>query len=200
MKPTNPRCCALLVTLAVLASPALADLAPPSYPLELSKKDRRMLEELACTDPHGVPAEKMEITTIEPGKLSWARADIVCKAHATFRQKPMSYSVYCAVLDGRWDCSKSDLRIVVPVDNREIIVSPGKYEPGFAYDTISKVARAGSFKNYSLAEIIRSSCALSPGLASEWVDIYCSGVRVTVSSWCPQAECPRIVSIVELMI
>ena len=197
MKPGNLRSRALLGVLAFLAFPALSITLIDSYPLALSKKDRRMLEQLACIGPHGVPAEKMEITTFEPGKVSGAHAAIDCKSHGMFRDKPMSYSVHCGVMEGKWDCSKGELRIVVPVDDREVIVRPGKYEPDFAYDTISKVGRAGWFNRYSLADVIKSECQMWPGMASEWTQIHCGGPTVTISSWCPQEECPRIVSIVQ---
>jgi hypothetical protein len=195
MKPSNLRSCALLAILDLLAFPALSTTVIDHYPLQLSKKDRRMLEQMACIGPHGVPAEKMEVSTFRPGKLSGAHAEIDCKSHGTFREKPMNYSVRCEVTEGKWQCTKGDLRIVVPVDDREVIVSPGSYEPGFAYDTIAKLAGAGWFKDYSLAEVISSTCRLSPGMASEWIDVSCVGGEVTISSWCPQDECPRIVSI-----
>lgn len=124
MKPGNVQSRAPLAMLALLAFPALSTTLIDLYPLQLSQKDRRMLEQLACIGPHGVPAEKMEITTFQPGKVSGAHAAIDCKSHGTFREKPMSYSVSCEVTEGKWGCSKGDL---VPAGRMSTIVSVAQW-------------------------------------------------------------------------
>ena len=86
-----------------MSTAAYGDFLLPPFEMSLSRVERRTLETLACTGPHGVKVKRI----VGTGFGNYVSgADIVCASHARIAGRSMFREVHCIRLavDKDWGC------------------------------------------------------------------------------------------------
>jgi hypothetical protein len=153
-----------IVATFVCSSSSSTMLIGNESPYELNASDIAVLDKVACRDPHRTSLETAEGLLHRARNYRSISAYVVCSSHERFKDKPMRFVVSCEQNGTRWECGEAALEMTVDVAGREVMLSLGGSEPAWAHDTIP-----------------------------EWLYVKCLGRVVTISTWCPQDECPSVV-------
>ncbi|WP_129649607.1 hypothetical protein [Peristeroidobacter agariperforans] len=165
----------------------------PTFPAALTAAEKAALERLVCKDTHHVPAEGIEAWSYDRATAN-ASADVLCRSHEAIAGKPVRYFARCERKEKSWSCQSGDIEVLVSVGTRELAVRwLGGIDRTWGVKVIEKLVADGWFRK-ELDAGESPQCDVGPGSAPEWVDVKCAGWAITVSSWCPQEACPRIVS------
>ncbi len=165
------------------------------HPLQLKASERARVERLACQDPHGLTMQALDGHTYGRGASVPAIAEVHCAAHDMFEGNPVHYLVQCAREQGEWSCHGQWNEILVGVGAERIPVRvEGKTPLALSYQVVQKVAGGGLFQGYPLRKALVPPCYVNRGAAQEFIDVKCEGWHIIVSTWCPQSECPRVLS------
>jgi hypothetical protein len=165
-----------------------------SFPLKLANAEQIQLEQMACSNLHGVGAEQMNARAYKRRPTSDAFAEVSCRSHGVFNRKPMRFVVRCERTKMQWKCSDAQLEIIVPVATKEVRVRPGNLSAEQATGIVRKIGSSGLFQNQPLLDMLQSPCELRPGSSRELIDVGCTGWVITMSAWCPTSDCPRVVA------
>lgn len=164
-------------------------------PLQLKAVERSTLEHLACQEPHGVSLQTLDGHTYGRGASVPAVAEVHCAAHGLFKGNPVHYVVQCSRERSEWRCQGEWNEILVGVDAEQIAVRvEGKTPLALSYQVVEKIAHGGRFQGYPLRKALVPPCYVSRGRAQEFIDVKCEGWHIIVSTWCPQSDCPRVLS------
>jgi hypothetical protein len=180
-------------TLACSSSGATTIIGDES-PLELSASDKEALEDVACRDPHRTSLDKAEGRLYEAPDERSVLAYVVCTPHSYFKDKPLRFVTNCEKHSRQWNCGEADLQMLVAVAEREVVLSLGGTEPAWAYELLHKLDAAGHISNDPRLIEERPYCSIRKSFVPEWYYVRCLGRLVTISTWCPQGDCPTVVS------
>jgi hypothetical protein len=100
----------------------------------------------------------------------------------------------CEKHSRQWNCGEADLQMLVAVAEREVVLSLGGTEPAWAYELLHKLDAAGHISNDPRLIEERTYCSIRKSFVPEWYYVRCLGRLVTISTWCPQGDCPTVVS------
>jgi len=166
-----------------------------THPLQLKMSERSTVERLACQEPHGLTMQTLDGHTYGRGVSVPAVAEVHCAAHDMFKGSPVHYVVQCAREHSEWSCQGEWNEILVDVGDERIPVRvEGKTSLALSYEVVQKVANGGRFQGYPLRKALVPPCYVNRGAAQEFIDVKCEGWHIIVSTWCPQSECPRVLS------
>jgi hypothetical protein len=166
----------------------------------LSAADRGTVGKLACS-PYQVEAESVGPASRWSGTGAGARVvhvPVRCAPHASDHGLPVRYQVRCQGGSGHWQCHEGREVLTVGTRLGEVSVEPGS----FTHEQAIRAVRAAADSNAFRAQIsaaLPSGCGLYVDVsmhASELVDLSCnSGHSFLISFWCPQGDCPRVLSV-----
>jgi hypothetical protein len=162
-----------------------------TYPVKLTEPERALIERTACTSPHAVGAEDIKPWTHQRGGRADG-AEVRCRPHTKTDGKDLRYFAQCSREKSAWTCGDGGLEIAVPVEDREVIVRFTDLPPAIAESMIVKLAKGGWLREqptHPLPEV----CEISKDSVPEWLRVDCDGWGITMSTWCPQDECPRVI-------
>jgi hypothetical protein len=183
----------LLFLISVAFAPQCFGLSTPiTYPIELTKQEVPSLEKLACRVPLGAKADRITAWRYDP-KSPDANAEVICLPHTDIEGRPVHGVVSCARSGGRWKCEAPQLRQLVSLSTGKLIVQLSEKGVIDAHDVIVKLAAKGWFKGAVEVDHI-PVCLVQPGPYEELRTVSCEGWRIIVSTWCPQNDCPRVIS------
>jgi len=169
--------------------------AAETHPLQLKTSERATVERLACQDPHGLAMQTLDGHTYGRGDSVPAVAEVHCAPHGMFKGNPVHYMVQCAREQSEWSCHGEWNEIVVEAGEDRIPVRvEGKTSLALSYQVVQTVANGGRFQGYPLRKTLVPPCYVNRGAAQEFIDVKCEGWHIIVSTWCPQTECPRVLS------
>lgn len=164
-------------------------------PLQLAASERSTVERLACQDPHGLGIQQIDGHAYGRGARAPAVAEVHCAPHGTFQGSPIHYVTQCAREQGQWSCQGQWSEILVGVGSDRIPVRvEGKTPLTLSRQVVQKIASGGMFQGYPLRKALAPPCYVHRGATQEFIDVKCEGWHIIVSTWCPQSECPRILS------
>jgi hypothetical protein len=123
-----------------------------------------------------------------------------CAPHARVNDRPSHYNVECRRDDDRrdrqWQCH-GWRAILVPTRIGDLSIEPGPYDNDFATRTV-RAALASSLFQREVREALSTGCRLAAnwdGQGEEIAELSCaSGHRFLFSFWCPQRDCPRLMT------
>ena len=199
---TTPRrafaCTALLCFLAGASIAGYGADAARRVPVTLSAQDRDQLGKLACAS-YQVDAESVGPAFRWSGDAAMSRvvyAPVRCAPH-TQTQPPAHYNVSCLRRDGRWQCQQGREALSVTTRFGDVSVEPGS----FSYTQAVQAVQAAAASNRFRAEIeaaLPTGCGLYVDVSAhtdELADLSCNnGHSFLISFWCPQQDCPRLLS------
>lgn len=181
---------------ACLALIATTVTAAEILPLAPTQAERSTLESAACRSRHDTGLEKIDGRAYGRGVNAAAVAEVHCVSNETFRSTPVRFVVPCSREGGTWQCQGDWRQFAVTAGTEQVDVRvEGRISLAQAYDVIQKLAHGGTFQGYPLHKALASPCYVHRGAAQEFIDVKCSGWHIIVSTWCPQSECPRVLSI-----
>jgi hypothetical protein len=164
-------------------------------PLKLTEAESADLADIACQSRHGVGIDRIDGQAYGRGAQASANAEVRCASHGQLKDGPMHYVAQCFREQGRWRCQGEWNEMLVAAGVEPIVVrAEGKMLPQQAHDAVLKIARSGEFQGQQLREVMASPCYVHRG-RDEFIDIKCRGWHITASLWCPQTECPRVISL-----
>ncbi|WP_028008063.1 hypothetical protein [Solimonas flava] len=188
-----------LLALLLLAGPAGA--GEPRTTGPLSAPVRAAVGELACAR-YGVAADSVEPVARQSGagaaSAHAVQVSVRCAAHASIDGQPARYQVDCRRDGERWRCG--DGREVLSVQTRlgEVAVEPGSFTPEQAIRAVRAAAASNRYRA-QIHEALASGCGLYVDVSAhmdEVVDLSCrSGHSFLISFWCPQGDCPRLLTV-----
>jgi hypothetical protein len=181
---------------AVLTLLSFGAMSAEPQPLQLTEAESSELADIACQERHGVGIEKIDGQSYGRGVQASANAEVHCASHGQLKGSPMHYVAQCFREQGRWRCQSEWNEMIVAAGGAEPIImrAEGKMLPQQAHDAVLKIATAGEFQGQKLREVMASPCYVHRG-RDEFIDIKCRGWHITASLWCPQTECPRVISL-----
>jgi hypothetical protein len=183
----------LVATLACSSSGATTIVGDVS-PLELSASDKEALEDVACRNPHRTSLDIAEGRVYEAPDERSVLAHVVCTPHSYFKDKPLRFVTNCEKPFRQWKCGESELQMLLAVAGRDVVLSAGGSELAWAYELLHKLDVAGHISNDPRVPDKRPYCSIRKSVIPEWYYVRCLGRVVTVSTWCPQGDCPSVVS------
>ncbi len=194
-----------LIFLTLLLATALPATAVTSldqtFPVNLSRNERLLLEQAVCGQKYGVAVAEIDARAFEEHASNANYADVKCRPHARLKDKPIYYVAQCAIHDKQWSCGQAELEMLVTLKERELVVRPGIVEPNLAYETMQKISTYGYFQAKSLDTALQSTCNIGMGNKPDLIEISCKRWSVTVSFWCPKTTeklaCPRVIFMTE---
>lgn len=188
------QCRPLLVATVLMLMSAGAQPAD-IFPLQLQEPERTEVERLACLSRHDIAAAKIAGRTYGRGATASAVAEVGCIPHGQFAGYPLRYVVECSREQGRWDCPSEWQEILVATGADPIAVRvEGTTSLTQAQRTIRSIANGGMFQGYPLSKTLVPPCYVHQGKTQEFIDVKCQGWHIIVTTWCPQSECPRVLS------
>jgi hypothetical protein len=165
-----------------------------SFPIDLSPIEERELEDLACKRKHGVLMDRVQAHRYQYESERSEYAQAFCKPHGSYEGKQMRYVVSCEKKRRDWKCGEPDLEVILAVGQADVAFSFGDLDFDWAYDAVSKLVKEGWLTaNRDDSNVIRR-CTLQRHFIPEWFSVHCLDREITISTWCPQEECPSIVS------
>lgn len=162
--------------------------------IELPKKDRAILETMVCREKYGVSLGRVDARLYKLHTHRSVSAQIFCAPHGLFHGKPMRYFSSSEREQKGWTCEEAGLEVFVDVGRREVAFSFGDSDPEWAYGTLVKLGATGWITDRLTSEEDNPRCWLQRATVPEWFTVHCLGWEITLSTWCPQGECPRVVS------
>ena len=190
----------LIFLLACWLFPAAASLADSTFPVDLSRDERLLLEQVVCGQKYGVAVAEIDARAFTVSAANAARAsyaDVKCRPHASLKGKPLYYVAQCARDGKQWSCGRAELETIVPLKERELLMRPGTVKPELAYEAIQKISTYGYFQAKSLDTALQSTCNMGMGEKPDLIEISCKRWSITVSFWCPaspaKTACPRVI-------
>lgn len=161
-----------------------------------------MIRQIACRD------YSVSVESIAPA-LRWTyggqfkpvlEVALRCAPHGSVNGLPSHYNVECRRDDDRlardWQCH-GWRAILVPTQIGEISVEPGPYSDDFATRTVHAALDTTRFQRQA-HDALPSGCRLASnwdGQGEEVAELSCaSGHRFLFSFWCPQGDCPRLLT------
>ena len=81
--------------------------------IELPKKDRAILETMACREKYGVSLWKMDARLYKLHTYRSVSVQVFCAQHGLFHGKPMRYFTSCEREKIGWTCEEADLEVFV---------------------------------------------------------------------------------------
>lgn len=183
----------LIATVLILIS---ASARPAEIlPLQLTQQERSEVEQMACQVRHGVASGKIDGRAYGRGTSASAVAEVSCAPHGQFAGYPLRHVVECSREQGKWDCPSEWQEILVATASDPIAVRvEGATTLVQAHRIIRTIAGAGMFQGYPLPKTLVPPCYVHQGKTQEFIDVKCRGWHVIVSTWCPQSDCPRVIS------
>jgi hypothetical protein len=163
--------CACALAGVVVSHSAFAILLE-TYPATLSASDRKQIEQVACTRPHGVSLQSLEAERYEKAPNATIYVALRCKSHGTLHSRVVNFRTACENSHGRWECESPILEIHFAVRGQDTAVSSGDLPDKLAVDMAMAVAASGTFQNESLADAVRSGCSLGHGLVQNDADLF----------------------------
>jgi hypothetical protein len=164
--------------------------------LQLSPKERAQLEAAACRSRHDVQVDRIDARSYGAGANAPAVAEVHCASHGESGGQPMHFVVQCARERQQWQCQGEWNELAVVLDTKSIAVRiEGKLSAADAVKTIRKIAASGKFQGYVLRDALVPPCYIQQQPGQEFIDVRCEGWHLIVSTWCPQGDCPRLISI-----
>jgi len=172
-------------------------------PFKLSKREQSFLEQRACTGQYGLKASKIRAyvfgaraaTDNKIGLEARTSAYVECESHGDFMGKPMHYIDDCDLVEGEWDCSPSQLEVIVPINGRDVKMRPwGGLTPEKSYALLKDISARGRFQGESLDKAIGNSCDVAKNKDPDIIELGCEA-SMSISYWCPQTKltgCPRV--------
>lgn len=193
----------LLALASIGAGAAGTNVGGQSRRVELSRQDRVTVRGLACT-PYGVGIESMAPA------LRWSyggrftpviEVSLRCAPHDRVNGLPSHYNVECRRdadrPDRAWQCLGWKA-ILVPTPIGDIAIEPGPYSDDFATRTVRAALDTSRFQ-HEVHTALPSGCRLASnwdGSGQELAELSCaSGHRFLFSFWCPQGDCPRLMTV-----
>ena len=116
-------------------------LAPISF--ELSRAERKVLEQAACIKLHGVKLDRAVGYYSGAEKIS---AIVRCEAHSRIAKYPVHYEVKCWKEDGYWDCWNTTEYLRARVDRRELFLEAPRTILQNAYGATRYLLENGRFE------------------------------------------------------
>lgn len=164
-------------------------------PLELSASDKGVLEKLVCREPHQMPLARADGTVFDDGFARAVSARVECAPHDHFKDKPIRFATDCKKDGQEWKCvMPSQLEMVVAVGERDVLLTISGTEPAWAHEAIRKLEVTGFIRNDAGVTAEAPRCSISRGMQiPEWYFVRCLGRAITISTWCPQGDCPTVV-------
>ena len=162
--------------------------------IDLSKKEKSNLETMVCRGEYGVSLGRVDARLYKADTYRSVSAQVFCAPHGLFHGKPMRYFTSCEREKKGWACEEAGLEVFVDVGGREVAFSFGDADPEWAYGTLVKLGVAGWITDRLTFETDSPRCRLQRASVPEWFTVHCLGWEITLSTWCPQGECPRVVS------
>lgn len=176
-----------------------------SQRVTLTKQDLALVRKAACK-PYGVATDTVDTARrwTYAGKFTPViEVSVHCAPHATVNGLPSHYNVACKRDDDRrahsrpvWQCLGWE-EIRVPTAIGTIAVEPGPYSHERATQAV-RAALASTRFQHEVHEALPSGCRLASnwsGQADEVAELSCaSGHRFLFSFWCPDADCPRLIT------
>lgn len=193
------RILSLVMGALVFQASALA-FAPDKYPVQLSKTQMTSVERVACRDPYGVDAAKVEAwseyrpQSARHRDLSLGYVDVRCEPHLQVEGISLGFNVRCYHRAKEWECQKMDFEnTLVTGGGRTFVVDAERKDIRAASDIVRGLLRQGQ-PDATIHFAERAPvCAVVPAGTPEWFHVSCADWSVTVSTWCPTTACPRIV-------
>jgi hypothetical protein len=118
-----------------------AFIAPTSF--ELSRAERKALEEAACIKLHGVKLDRAVGYYSGGEKIS---AIVRCAAHSRIAKYPVHYQVKCWKEDGYWDCWNTTEYLRARVDRQELLLEAPRTILQNAYGATRYLLENGRFE------------------------------------------------------
>ncbi len=173
-----------------------------SRPFALRGADLVAVRDTACRE-YGVATESIgpALRWTYGGRFTPAvEVAVRCAPHARVNDLPSHYTVECRRDDDRrdrqWQCHGWGV-ILVPTQIGNISIEPGPYDNDFATRTI-QAALASSLFQRQARDALPTGCRLAAnwdGQGEEVAELSCaSGHRFLLSFWCPQGDCPRLMT------
>jgi hypothetical protein len=187
-------CVAAVVATLACSSLGATTIIGDEFPLELSASDKEALEDVACRDPHRTSLDIAEGRLYEAPDERSVLAYVVCTPHSYFKDKPLRFVTNCEKYSRQWRCGEAELQMLLAVAGREVALSVGDTEPAWAYELLHKLEAAGHISNDPRVITERPYCSIRKSIVPEWYYVHCLRRFVTVSTWCPQGDCPSVVS------
>lgn len=161
--------------------------------IDLPLTEQRRLEHLACERKHGVSVDRIQAHRYrdEPERSEFAW--VFCKPHGSHDGKPLRYVVSCEREKRDWRCGESDLEVLFAIGKIDVAFSFGGLDFDWAYGSVLKLVKEGWFPSAPESASPRR-CTVRKDVIPEWFSVNCLGREITISSWCPQDDCPSIVS------
>jgi hypothetical protein len=164
-------------------------------PIELSPSDKRVLEKLVCRESHQMPLARADGTVFDDGFARAVSARVECAPHDHIKDKPIRFATDCKKDGQEWKCVvPSQLEMVVAVGERDVLLTISGTEPAWAHEAIRKLEVTGFIRNDAGVTAGPPRCSISRGMQiPEWYHVRCLGRDITISTWCPQGDCPTVV-------
>lgn len=189
----------LLLLVSSLGLPAVASDASSDgiFPVNLSRNERLLLEQVVCGKKYGVAVAEIDAYAFEAKSDKANYADVKCRPHASLKDKPLYAVAQCARSSNQWSCGQSELETIVTLKERDLLIRPGTVVPKVAHDAIQKISTYGYYQGKSIDTALQSTCNLGLGDKPDLIEISCKRWSITVSFWCPETPaktaCPRVI-------
>lgn len=197
---------AVCAALACLPLAAATHIGGHRETVVLSKADAAAVRDAACR-PYGVATESLataERWTYDGQFTPVIEVNARCAPHDAVNGMPSHYNVECRRNDdrrgraaGAWQCLGWE-EILVPTTIGDIAIEPGPYSHERATQTVHAALASTRFQR-DVHAALTSGCRLASnwsGQADEVAELSCaSGHRFLFSFWCPNEDCPRLLTI-----
>ena len=197
MRPIPALCLLVLSAVLCLPSFALSANSDGVFPVNLSRDERLLLEQVVCGKKYGVAVAEIDAYAFDAKSDKANYADVKCRPHASLKDKPLYAVAQCARSSNQWSCGQSELETIVTLKERDLLIRPGTVVPKVAHDAIQKISTYGYFQGKSIDTALQSTCNLGLGDKPDLIEISCKRWSITVSFWCPETPaktaCPRVI-------
>jgi hypothetical protein len=187
-----------ILIIALSSSQTIASTA--LFPYNFTNQEAGLLESKSCMERYGLKVEKIIASSNAKTNPDEVYAEVLCESHDEYKFNPIHRVVFCERHHASWDCTRSELAIRVNEANRALIYFEDDVAAETAYNITLKLATSKYFQGEDIPKPGQAVCNIRQHFNDDGQlvpDVYvatCGTREVFISTWCPQQECPRIIS------